>query len=70
MGTSSGTYHRYELNPECDGTSDLITCNRTSTYNKTRVHMFYVDSNTTVPLKCVTLVFFGKLMLIDRLSSG
>jgi len=25
--------------------------------------MFYFDSNTTVPLQCAALVFFGKRML-------
>ena len=45
MGTSSGSY---ELNHEYASTSDLITriCYRV----KTRVHVFYFDSNTTVPL--------------------
>ena len=31
---------------------------------KTRVHIFYFDSNTTaVPLQCAALVLFGKRML-------
>ena len=46
----------YELNHKCASTSDLITRTRTSTCthillrDKTRVQMFYLDSNTTVPL--------------------
>ena len=30
--------------------------------DKTRVQLFYVDSNTTVLLQCVALVFLGKRM--------
>jgi len=54
MGTSLDAY---ELNHECASTSDLITPTRTST----RVQMFYLDSNTTVPLQCVALVFLDSV---------
>ena len=44
----------YELNQEGTSTSDLITLTRTSTYilfsNKSRVQMFYFDSNTARPI--------------------
>ena len=31
--------------------------------DKPRVQLFYFDSNTTVPLQCAALGFFGKRML-------
>ena len=34
--------------------------------NKTRVQMFYFDSNTAVPLQCVALVFLKIFRLVDR----
>ena len=37
--------------------------------DKTRVHMFYFDSNTTVPLQCVAQLFFLKAH-VDRMSFG
>jgi len=44
----------YELNQEGTSTSDLMTGNQMSTYilfnDKTRVKMFYFDSNTTRPI--------------------
>ena len=43
MGTISGVYDRVPVLYYCD---------------KTRVHMFYFDSNTAVPLQCVALVFW------------
>ena len=50
MATSSGVY---ELNHECPPERLPIIYSR----GKTRVHMFYFDSNTTVPLQCAALVF-------------
>jgi len=49
MGTSSGAY---ELNHECTRTST-----HTLFRDKTRLDMFYFDSNTTVPVQCAALVF-------------
>jgi len=70
MNTSSGAY---ELNHECASTSGLITRTRTSTqwfYHRvnTRVHMFYVDSNTFVPLKCPELALWKAD--VDRMTFG
>ena len=50
-------YYRgaYELNHEC---ASIRTSTRVLLRDKTRVHMFYFDSNTNVPLQCVALVFF------------
>ena len=36
--------------------------------DKTRVQMFYFDSNTTVPLQCAALVFWKAY--VDRMSFG
>ena len=49
MGTSSGAY---ELNHA------PVRVPITYYRDKTWVHMFYVESNTTVPLQCATLVFW------------
>ena len=54
MGTSSGAYelkHAPERVPIC------------YYRDKTRVHISYFDSNTTVHLQCAVLAFFGKRML-------
>ena len=61
MGTSSGAY---ELNHECAPERVPMFHYR----DKTRVHMFYFDSNTTVPLQCATLVFLKAC--VDRMSVG
>ena len=37
-------------------------------HDKTRVQLFYFDSNTTVPLQCVTLVSWKAF--VERVSSG
>ena len=53
MSTSSGAYELYA--PE-----------RVPIFyyrDKTRIQMFYFDSNTTVPLQCAALFFGGKRML-------
>ena len=55
------------------GTRALITRTQTSTYilfcDKTRVPMFYFDSNTTRPIDCTSLIcytkFFRNLILIE-----
>ena len=51
MGTSSGAY---ELNHECTHAPERVPIFYYQV--KTRVQMFYFDSYTTVPLKCVALV--------------
>jgi len=56
MGTSSDAY---EFNHECAPERVPIFYYR----DKTRVQMFYFDSNTTVYLQCTPLVFLGKHML-------
>jgi len=68
MGTSSGTY---ELNHECFNTIDLITRTRTPSVpiiyfrDKTRVHMFYSDSNTTGSLQCACTSFLESVCWHD-----
>ena len=62
MGTSSGAY---ELNHECTTTST-----HTLVRDKTRLHMFYFDSNTTVPVQCAALVFLESVSWQDDCSLG
>ena len=61
MATSSGVY---ELNHECPPERLPIIYSR----GKTRVHRFYFDSSTTVPLQCAALVFLDAY--VDKMSFG